>query len=91
MLPKYIKEADADPMIEEIMSGGAASASGKKKESVIDFDTLKHQIETFLQYVDSGYYYEPNRVVPSYGSVSMKMDFRKEFSQGIRLKCDTGN
>lgn len=64
MLPKYIKEADADPMIEEIMSGEATSASGKKKESVIDFDTLKKQIETFLQYVDNGYYYEPNRVVP---------------------------
>lgn len=64
MLPKYKKEADADPMIEEIMSGGAASTSGKKKESVIDFDTLKNQIEAFLQYVDNGYYYEPNRVVP---------------------------
>ena len=64
MLPKNKKEADADPMIEEIMSGEATSASGKKKESVIDFDTLKNQIETFLQYVDNGYYYEPNRVVP---------------------------
>lgn len=64
MLPKNKKEADADPVIEEIMSGEATSASGKKKKSVIDFDTLKNQIETFLQYVDNGYYYEPNRVVP---------------------------
>lgn len=64
MLPKYKKEADADPMIVEIMSGEAVSVSGKKKAPVVDFDTLKHQIETFLQYVDNGYYYEPNRVVP---------------------------
>lgn len=64
MLSKYQKEANADSMIEEIMSGWAASASGKKKETVMDFDTLKNQIETFLQYVDNGYYYEPNRIVP---------------------------
>ena len=64
MLSKYQKEADADPMIEEIMSGGAVTASGKKNASAIDFDTLKNQIETFLQYVDNGYYYEPNRIVP---------------------------
>lgn len=64
LLPKNKKETDADPMIEEIMSGGAASASGKKKAPVVDLDTLKDQIETFLQYVDNGYYHEPNRVVP---------------------------
>lgn len=64
LLPKSQKEADADPMIEEIMSTGTVSAPSKKKAPVIDFDTLKKQINVFLQYVDYGYYYEPNRVVP---------------------------
>ena len=81
MLSKYQKEANADPMIEEIMSGGAASASGKKKETVMDFDTLKNQIETFLQYVDNGYYYEPNRVV----SKAKRSKWRFEVKNYIKM------
>lgn len=65
LLPKSKKEEEADPMIEEIISGkAAAKVSEKKKAAVIDFSELKTQIETFLEYVDRGYYYEPNRIVP---------------------------
>lgn len=65
LLSKSKKEEDADPMIEEIISGKtAAKASEKKKAAGMDFDELKKQINVFLEYVDSGYYYEPNRVVP---------------------------
>ena len=64
LLSKSQKETNADPMIEEIISTGTISARSKKKAPVIDFDTLKKQVNVFLQYVDYGYYYEPNRVVP---------------------------
>lgn len=65
LLPKSKKEDDADPMIEEIISGKATSkASEKKKADGMNFAELKKQIDVFLEYVDNGYYYEPNRIVP---------------------------
>ncbi len=63
LLPKSKKESEADPMIEKIISGEAVAVSEKKK-AVLDFETLNNQINVFLKYVDSGYYYEPNRIVP---------------------------
>ena len=91
MLPKSKKEAEADPLIEEIMSGGATSASGKKKETVIDFDTLKHQIETFLQYVDNGYYYEPNRVVPKAKRSKWRFEVRSFIKMINEIPVDSDN
>lgn len=39
MLPKSKKEAEADPLIEDVISGKATSAAtDKKKAAVIDFD-----------------------------------------------------
>lgn len=64
LLPKSKKEEDADPVIEAILSGKAAAKASDKKKQIMDFDELKKQIETFLEYVDQGYYYEPNRIVP---------------------------
>lgn len=65
LLPKSKKEAEVDPLIEDIISGKATvAASDKKKAAVIDFAELKKQINLFLEYVDNGYYYEPNRIVP---------------------------
>lgn len=64
LLPKSKKEADADPIIEEIISGKAASAPNKTKNAVMDFESLKNQINVFLEYVDNDYYLMPNRIVP---------------------------
>ena len=65
MLPKSKKESEADQLIENIISGKAITqASNKKKAPVIEFSGLKYQIELFLEYVDNGYYFAPNRVVP---------------------------
>ncbi len=65
MLPKSKKESEADQLIEDIISGKAITqASNKKKAPVIEFSGLKYQIELFLEYVDNGYYFAPNRVVP---------------------------
>lgn len=64
LLPKSKKETEADPLIEEIISGKAASAPNKTKNAVMDFESLKNQINVFLEYVDHDYYFMPNRIVP---------------------------
>ena len=63
MMPKSRKENEIDPLIQDIISGKAAASSVKNKKTPVDFETLKKEIDTFLDYVDKDYYYMPNRVV----------------------------
>ena len=67
MMPKSKKEDEVDPLVHDIISGKAVTYSSKSKSSnnaTVDYETLKKDILTFLNYVDNGYYYVPNRVVP---------------------------
>lgn len=60
-LPKSKKE-EADPLIEDIISGKAKE--NKKKQNVLmDFDTLKKEINKFIENVDNDLYIKPNRIV----------------------------
>lgn len=81
MLPKSKKEENADFIIEEIISGNAVSASNKNKNSVMDFETLKNQINIFLENVDNDYYYAPNQIVPK----SKRSKWRFEVKNFIKM------
>ena len=63
MMSKSKKENEIDPLIQDIISGKATASSVKNKKTPVDFETLKKEIDTFLDYVDKDYYYIPNRVV----------------------------
>ncbi len=63
LLPKAKKESDADPLIESLLSHDEIKQM-KSKDKEVDFDSLKAEVEEFLNNVDQGYYYEPNRIVP---------------------------
>lgn len=64
MLPKSKKESEADQLIENIISGVGSSSSEKKpKAAGLDFNNLRRQITEFLENVDAGYYFSPNRIV----------------------------
>ncbi len=82
MLSKSKKEEDADPMIENIISGNitALSTANKKKQDV-DFDALKAEINEFLENVDHNNYFSPNRVV----SKSKRSKWRFEVKNFIKM------
>lgn len=63
MLPKNKKEEDADPLIERIISGKEIEKKQKTAE-ICDFDTLKTEINTFIENVDDDLYIKPNKIVP---------------------------
>ena len=63
LLPKSKKEEDADPLIEDIISGKTAEKKRKTNEA-LDFDALKAEINEFLEHVDLELYIMPNRTVP---------------------------
>ena len=62
LLPKSKKD-EADTIIVDILSGNV-STKLKKSESVPDLDTLKNEVNLFIENVDSNLYYVPNRVIP---------------------------
>lgn len=81
LLPKSKKETYADLMIEEIISGKAAPASNKTKNTVMDFESLKNQISVFLENVDQNYYFMPNRIV----SKDKRSKWRFEVKRYIKM------
>lgn len=62
LLPKSKKD-EADIMIEGVLSGNV-SAKPKKRELAPDLDTLKNDVNLFIENVDADLYFAPNRVIP---------------------------
>ena len=63
MLPKNKKEEDADTMIADIIAGKTADKK-QTTNAIPDFDSLKKDINEFLNNADNDLYIKPNRVVP---------------------------
>ena len=79
LLPKNKKE-EADPLIEDIISG--RTSHKKKKANVkLDFDSLKEEINVFLDHVDNDLYLKPNRIVPK----NKRSKWRFEVKNFIKL------
>ena len=79
LLPKNKKE-EADPLIEDIISG--RTSHKKKKANVkLDFDSLKEEINVFLENVDNDLYFKPNRIVPK----NKRSKWRFEVKNFIKL------
>ena len=85
MLPKGKKESDADPLIEDIISGVNLSVSREKRKAVVvDFESLKSHINEFLENVDADLYCTPNRVVPK----SKRSKWRFEVKNFVKMIND---
>ena len=80
MLPKSKKEEDADPLIEDIISGKVAEKKSKVNEA-LDFDALKAEINEFLEHVDLELYITPNRTVPK----SKRSKWRFEVKNFVKM------
>ncbi len=63
LLPKSKKEEDADPIIADIISSKIEDKK-QKANAALDFDSLKNDINEFLNNVDNNLYMMPNRIVP---------------------------
>jgi len=63
MLPKSKKEEDADTMIADIIAGKTADKK-QTTNAIPDFESLKKDINEFLNNADNDLYIKPNRVVP---------------------------
>ena len=60
VIPKGRKE---DEGLDEILLDFSRGKAPAKKEPTVDFDSLKAEIEQFIEYADEQYYYAPNRYV----------------------------
>jgi len=60
VIPKGRKE---DEGLDEILLDFSRGKAPVKKEPAVDFDSLKAEIEQFIEYADEQYYYAPNRYV----------------------------
>lgn len=79
LLPKNKKE-EADPLIEDIISG-RTSPKKQKVNVKLDFDSLKEEINVFLDHVDNDLYLKPNRIVPK----NKRSKWRFEVKNFIKL------
>ena len=79
LLPKNKKE-EADQLIEDIISGRTLNKKQKANEK-LDFDSLKEEINVFLENVDNELYLKPNRIVPK----NKRSKWRFEVKNFIKL------
>ncbi len=80
LLPKAMKEEDADQIIDAVLAH-EDSKPVKAKDAPVDIETLKYEIDAFLQNVDNNYYYVPNRIVPK----SKRSKWRFEVKGYVKL------
>lgn len=91
LLPKSKKEEIADQLIEDILSGKDKKEKQKANE-VLDFDSLKKEINTFLENADNDYYYVPNRVVPKNKRSKWRFEVKRYIKaiNDIPADCENG-
>ena len=84
IIPKNKKEDGIDELLQNFTI--EKSKKKTKKDAVVNFSSLKNEVETFLEYADEGFYLSPNRYVRKDKRSKWRFEVKRFIKQLLLVK-----